>query len=104
MKSSSGASVPGIWTSCRLLIPLLLSCLLITPKVSSAQTSYFPPPVAGSAWETTDPAVLGWCTDRIDSLYDFLDTNGTKAFILLYQGRIVLEHYSGTFTQDSSWY
>ncbi|MBK9419901.1 MAG: serine hydrolase [Flavobacteriales bacterium] len=104
MKSSSASSVPGTWTSCRLLVLLLLSCPLITPKISSAQTSYFPPDVAGSAWETTDPSVLGWCTDRIDSLYDFLDTNGTKAFILLYQGRIVLEHYNGTFTQDSSWY
>jgi hypothetical protein len=87
-----------------LLSALLLFVLLSHAEKSNAQTSYFPPPVAGSTWETTDPAELGWCNSRIDSLYNFLDTNGTKAFILLYHGRILLEHYSGTFTQDSLWY
>ncbi|MCI1753424.1 MAG: serine hydrolase [Flavobacteriales bacterium] len=88
----------------RLLSALLFLVLLSLPEKCSSQTSYFPAPLAGSGWETTDPAELGWCNDRIDSLYNFLDTNGTKAFILLYHGRIVLEHYSGTFTQDSLWY
>jgi len=69
----------------------------------SAQTTYFPP-LTGSTWETTDPATLGWCADRIDSLYAFLDAHNTKGFIVLKNGRIVLEHYVNTFTQDSLWY
>lgn len=69
-----------------------------------AQDLYFPPAVAGNSWETTDPATLGWCQDRIDSLYAFLEVKNTKAFIVLKDGKIVLEHYFGTFTQDSLWY
>lgn len=69
-----------------------------------AQDLYFPPAVAGSSWETTDPATLGWCQDRIDSLYAFLEVKNTQAFIVLKDGKIVLEHYFGTFTQDSLWY
>ncbi|MEO8734360.1 MAG: serine hydrolase, partial [Flavobacteriales bacterium] len=40
----------------------------------------------------------------IDSLYAFLDAHNTKGFIVLKDGHIVLEHYGGTFTQDSLWY
>ncbi len=68
-----------------------------------AQSPYFPP-VNSDAWETTAPETLGWCPERIDSLYDFLDSRNTKAFLILKDGRIVLEHYFGTFTQDSLWY
>lgn len=78
--------------------------LLALPSFASAQITYFPPPVAGSAWETTDPATLGWCPERIDSLYAYIEDHHTKGFILLKDGRIVLERYFGTFTQDSLWY
>lgn len=69
----------------------------------SAQDIYFPPNAAGT-WETVDPASLGWCTDQIPPLLDFLGENNTKAFIVLKDGRIAIEQYYGTFTQDSSWY
>ena len=82
---------------------LLASWLLALPLCGAAQTLYFPP-IAGTTWETTDPASLGWCPDRIDSLYAYLDQHNTKAFIVLKDGKIVLEHYVGTFTQDSLWY
>ena len=87
-------------------IPILVAgtALLGFTLRCTAQTPYFPPPIAGSTWETTDPATLGWCPDRIDSLYAYLDAHNTKAFIVLKDGRIVLEHYVGTFTQDSLWY
>jgi CubicO group peptidase (beta-lactamase class C family) len=79
---------------------LLFSFISITIK---AQTLYFPP-LTGTTWETTTPQSLGWCTDKIDTLYNFLDNTNTKAFIVLKNGRIVLEKYFGTFTRDSSWY
>lgn len=82
---------------------ILYLFLLFFTFSSQAQTTYFPP-LAGNTWATTDPASLGWCTDRIDSLYDFLDQKNTKAFIVLKDGRIVLEHYFGSFTADSIWY
>ncbi len=82
---------------------LLLMCVLIGPLITRAQSLYFPP-TGSNEWETTDPATLGWCPERIDSFYDFLDSRNTKAFIILKDGRIVLENYFGTFTQDSLWY
>ncbi len=68
-----------------------------------AQSLYFPP-LAGSAWETLPASQLGWCPDRIDSMYVFLEQTNTKAFLVLKDGKIVLEKYFGTFTQDSAWY
>jgi CubicO group peptidase (beta-lactamase class C family) len=67
------------------------------------QQLYFPPTI-GTNWDTTQPQTLGWCPDRIDSLYAFLDAKHTKAFIVLKDGRMVLEKYFGTFSQDSVWY
>jgi len=77
--------------------------ILSTGLLARAQDLYFPPN-GSSTWETLDPAGLGWCPDRIDSLLSFLDERNTKAFIVLKDGRLVLEHYFGTFTQDSLWY
>ena len=74
-----------------------------TALPAATQDIYFPP-VVGSAWETVDPAALGWCTEEIPALLDFLGANNTKAFIVLKDGRIAIEQYYGTFTQDSSWY
>lgn len=76
---------------------------LLLPLALAAQDPYFPP-VTGSTWETVEPAALGWCTDQIPPLLQLLEENDTKAFILLKDGRIALEHYFGTFTADSSWY
>ena len=75
----------------------------LSVSAAKAQSLYFPP-LVGNTWATTDPSGLGWCTDRIDSLYRFLEQKNTKAFIVLKDGRIVLEHYFGTFTEDSIWY
>jgi CubicO group peptidase (beta-lactamase class C family) len=68
-----------------------------------AQNMYFPP-LIGNTWETTDPAALGYCSARIDSLYFMLSEQKTKAFLLLKDGKIVLEKYFGTFSRDSVWY
>ena len=67
-----------------------------------AQSLYFPP-TAGNTWDTISPQSLGYCQSKIDSLYAFLDTTNTKAFILLKDGKIVLEKYFGTHTQSSVW-
>ncbi len=80
---------------CTLLLSLW-TCLTF------AQELYFPP--ALGAWETTAPADLGWCEDQLTDLQAFLDERDTKAFILLKDGRMVLEWYYDDFTQDSVWY
>jgi CubicO group peptidase (beta-lactamase class C family) len=67
--------------------------------IGRSQT-YFPP-LTGSTWETMDPSELGWCQDSIQNLYDWLEATDSKAFIVLKDGKIVLEKYFGTFTTDS---
>lgn len=82
---------------------LLLSGLLAVPAALNAQTLYFPPN-GSPTWDTLSPATLGWCPDRIDSLVNFVGSRNSKALLILKDGKIVLEHYYGTFTQDSLWY
>ncbi len=70
---------------------------------SNAQTLYFPP-LTGNTWDTLSPISLGWCPDKIDTLLDYLEDKNSKAFILLKDGKIVIEKYYGTFMRDSLWY
>lgn len=65
--------------------------------------NYFPSNNSNQ-WDTISPKSMGWCEDRIDSLYKMLEDNDTKAFIVLKDGKIVLEKYFKSFTRDSNWY
>ncbi len=89
-------SMKSIFTS----LLLIFNGLLV---FGQSPNLYFPPKT-GSVWQTTSPASLNFCPERIDSLYDFLAKTDTKGFLLLKDGRIVLEKYFGTFVQDSVWY
>ncbi len=62
-------------------------------------------------WESKSPEELSWNTSAIDSLYDFLEQRNTRAFIILKDGRIILENYWGNnitntkaFDKNSLWY
>ena len=68
----------------------------------TAQDLYFPP--NDGEWETISPLELGWCTDSLVQFESFLDDQQSKAFILLKDGKIVLEYYFDEFTEDSLWY
>ncbi len=81
---------------------ILLLCFAFVVKGLHAQL-YFPP-ITGSSWQTVTPQSLGWNTDRIDSLYRLLNNKNTKAFIILKDGKIAIEQYFDSFTQDSAWY
>lgn len=81
----------------------VLAILLIFISTHANAQLYFPP-VSGTAWDTLAPSSLGWCQDRIDSLYSYLDSRNTDGFIVLKDGKIVLERYFGTFTADSVHY
>ncbi len=67
------------------------------------QSLYFPP-IDGHEWATTDPVSLGWDTTALPTLYQFLDSNHSKAFLVLKDGRMVIEKYFGSFTRYSLWY
>lgn len=97
--------------SIRLSLSILF--LLFLSRCSSDEPepnpSYFPP--ATGTWETTSPASLGWDESKISDLNSFLQTSNTRAFILLKDGKIVIESYFGkqfdnvtNFTASSNWY
>jgi CubicO group peptidase (beta-lactamase class C family) len=77
--------------------------LLFLAAQVSAQSLYFPP-ISGGSWETVSPASLGWDESKIQPLFDYLQANNTKAFLVLKDGRVAIEQYFGTFAADSNWY
>lgn len=64
--------------------------------------TYFPPLTKTNEWETVSMATLGWNEDEVSNLLSFLENNDTDAFIILKDGRIVLEEYFGDFTMDDN--
>ena len=79
-------------------ITFILFLLLTASSIVKSQ--YFPP-ISGNNWDTINPSTLGYCQSKIDTLYNFLETRNTKGFIILKDGKIVLEKYFGNFTKDS---
>lgn len=75
----------------------------LTFRILPGQTLYFPP-LSGNVWDTLSPQNLSWCQPRIDSLYNYLAAKNSKSFVILKNGKIVLEKYFGTYTADSVWY
>src|SRR2546421_8653689 len=99
----------------RILIALLFSTILFLASCSKksdpaplAPALYFPP--SSGTWETTTPASLGWNEAAITDLTTYLASTNTRAFIVLKNGKIVIEQYAGTqltsgaFTASSLWY
>ncbi len=74
-----------------------------TPPVLP-QNLYYPPLQAGGQWETTSMESLGWNAELATSLNTYLETEGTQAFIILKDGKIVMESYFGDFSESSLWY
>ena len=88
-----------------ILLLFFVSCKKSTP-VDNPPTDaamYFPP-VTGIEWQTSSAASLGWNETELNNLYTYLEQKGTKAFLILKNGKLVTEHYFGSFTADSSWY
>jgi len=93
-------------------LPAALGCTDQNDTASQTPVNamYFPP-LTGTNWETTSAESLNWNTIALPDLYSYLDTNNSKAFIVLKDGKIVLERYAGTnllntapFTASSQWY
>lgn len=66
------------------------------------QGMYFPP-VNGNSWETQSAASLGWNQNAIQPLKNFLIEKNTKSFMILVNGRIVMEEYFNGHSASTSW-
>lgn len=72
-------------------------------KLSYSAEIYFPP-ADNDNWESVSPDELQWNTDKIPELLEFLEEKNSYAFIVLKDGKIVIEEYFGNFSRDSLWY
>jgi CubicO group peptidase (beta-lactamase class C family) len=70
---------------------------------SPIETLYFPPPT-GDVWETKSITDLGWKQTSVQPLLDFLAQKNTKGFIILVNGRIVMEKYFNGHSASTPWY
>lgn len=82
----------------------ILSLTIILLSFSGKAQSLYFPPLTGNVWDSILPSAAGYCQPRIDSLYNYLQAKDTKSFIILKDGKRVLEKYFGTYTRDSVWY
>jgi CubicO group peptidase (beta-lactamase class C family) len=63
---------------------------------------YFPSN-QNNTWETKSLSSLGWNESAVQPLYDFLIEKHTKSFMILVNGRIVIEKYFNGHTSTSTW-
>jgi len=80
-------------------------------KEEPISTGLYFPPNNSDTWEGTDPVSLGWDTSKLGELFQLLQDGNTRGFIVLKDGKIVLEAYFGTqligsqpFGVNSNWY
>ena len=59
------------------------------PEIESV---YFPP-LNNTLWETKSISDFNWNEDQLQPLLDFLEEKNTKGFIVLHNGKIVIENY-----------
>ena len=72
------------------------------PEVIPVETMYFPPNTGGN-WETKSVGTLGWNESVVQPLKDYLIQKNSKSFMILVNGRIVMEEYFDGHTSTSSW-
>lgn len=78
---------------------------LLGTFIMNAQSLYFPPTSFNdTSWQKISPSDAGWCENELDTLLDYLESKETKAFIILKDGKIIVEKYFGNFKVDSFWY
>lgn len=67
-----------------------------------SELMYFPSKTS-STWETISLSSLGWNQNSIQPLKDFLIQTNTKSFMILVNGRIVMEEYFDGHTANTTW-
>src|SRR5690606_19838351 len=68
----------------------------------SSDSMYFPSNTS-DVWETESISTLEWNQNAIQPLLDFLDQKNTKSFMILVNGRIVMEEYFNGHDATLSW-
>jgi CubicO group peptidase (beta-lactamase class C family) len=85
----------------RILLKMLFFIQMV--QFVNGQMIYFPPNMS-EEWDTVDATALGWLPDPLEELSDYLEDQNSRAFILLKDGKIVMERYYNNFSATSNWY
>lgn len=93
---------------------LPIACIFLLGACSSDTTPTANPPPATEAmyfpengsdtWATKSIDSLGWNQEAVTPLLTFLNEKHTKSFIVLVNGRIVIEEYFNGHTATTPWY
>lgn len=76
--------------------------IVMTDDDPVGQPELYFPPLVGSNWETYTPEELDFDISQEQGLQDYLDEKNTDAFMILKDGKIVVEWYFGDFTSDDN--
>jgi CubicO group peptidase (beta-lactamase class C family) len=76
-------------------------CDCVTPP---EEVMYFPPNDGSTTWETKSISNLGWNQAAAQPLLDYLALKHSKSFIVLVNGRIVMENYFNGHSATTPWY
>jgi CubicO group peptidase (beta-lactamase class C family) len=68
------------------------------------ETEIYFPPFDSDIWVTKSISELGWNKSNLQPLLDFLELNNTKSFIILHDGKMVLEEYMNDHDANKLWY
>ncbi len=82
---------------------VIFSIFLFALSQSLSAQSYFPP-LSGNQWDTLSPSTLNWCPEKVDTLLSFLESRNSKSFMVLVDGRIVIEAYFNDHGPNAFWY
>ncbi|SFD65597.1 CubicO group peptidase, beta-lactamase class C family [Algibacter lectus] len=85
----------------------LLSCSSenkpITEEEHNTESTYFPS-INSDVWETKSISDLNWNANELQPLLDYLEEKNSKSFIILHDGKLVVEHYMNDHNSIKSWY
>jgi CubicO group peptidase (beta-lactamase class C family) len=85
------------------ILPLFIACTKKDDgETTSVETMYYPP-TSGDTWETKTVASLNWNQSAIQPLKDYLIQKNSKSFMILVNGRIVMEEYFDGHTATATW-
>lgn len=68
-----------------------------------AEAMYFPPSNSDT-WETKTLSSLNWHQDKVQDLLSYLELKHSKSFMILQNGKIVMEYYFNGHTSTTPWY
>ncbi|MBC7524584.1 MAG: serine hydrolase [Flavobacterium sp.] len=93
-----------------LIASLLTSCSSSKSDDGSGNSSipveqiYFPPIDGSNTWETKSITDIGWNQSAVQPLLDYLNVKHSKGFIILVNGKIVMENYFNGHDAVTNWY